>query len=84
MTKINPLWTAYNNLQNDGGEGYNPHSKFIETGKGEPLWSKLDTKANKLQDMANATSDSDPRWQEMMDEAKILRAASRIAMKEGI
>ena len=26
---INPKWLAYNDLQNEGGEGYNPHAKWI-------------------------------------------------------
>ena len=26
---INPQWLAYNNLHNEGGEGYNPHRKWI-------------------------------------------------------
>jgi hypothetical protein len=47
MTKqaMNPLWTAYNNAMNEGGEGYNPHEKFVGVGAGEPLWSKLGDKA---------------------------------------
>ena len=84
MATINPVWTAYNDLHNEGAEGYNPHEKHVETGKGEPLWSKLDSKANKLQDMANMTSDSDPRWQQMMDEVKIFRAAAKAARTQGI
>lgn len=27
--KLNPAWITYNNLQNEGGEGYNPHPKYI-------------------------------------------------------
>lgn len=27
--KINPKWLAYNNVVNEGGEGYNPHPKYI-------------------------------------------------------
>lgn len=27
--KINPAWKAYNDLQNEGSEGYNPHPKWI-------------------------------------------------------
>ena len=26
---INPAWKQYNDLQNEGGEGYNPHPKWI-------------------------------------------------------
>lgn len=27
--KINPKWVEYNNVYNEGDEGYNPHPKFI-------------------------------------------------------
>lgn len=27
--KRNPAWKRYNDGQNEGGEGYNPHSKYI-------------------------------------------------------
>lgn len=26
---INPKWLEYNRLMNEGGEGYNPHPKYI-------------------------------------------------------
>jgi hypothetical protein len=84
MATINPVWQAYNDFHNEGGEGYNPHEKYIETGKGEPLWSKLDSKASRLQDIANATSISDPRWQELTDEVKVLRAAAKAARAQNI
>ena len=29
MATINPKWLEYNRLMNEGGEGYNPHQKFI-------------------------------------------------------
>lgn len=29
MSKINPAWKAYNDLINEGGEGFNPHPKYI-------------------------------------------------------
>lgn len=29
MQKINPAWVAHNELFNEGGEGYNPHPKYI-------------------------------------------------------
>ena len=29
MQKLNPAWVAHNDLYNEGGEGYNPHPKFI-------------------------------------------------------
>jgi len=27
--KINPAWISYNNLHNEGGEGFNPHPKYL-------------------------------------------------------
>ncbi len=47
MSTINPLWTAYNNLVNEGGEGYNPHPKYIG-GSDEPQWSILGEQADRL------------------------------------
>lgn len=29
MFKINPEWKKYNDFFNEGGEGYNPHKKWI-------------------------------------------------------
>ncbi len=29
MSKINPAWKAYNDVMNEGGEGFNPHAKYI-------------------------------------------------------
>lgn len=29
MTKLNPLWKSHNDLYNEGGEGFNPHPKYI-------------------------------------------------------
>ena len=29
MNKINPAWKAYNDSMNEGGEGFNPHAKYI-------------------------------------------------------
>jgi hypothetical protein len=84
MSTINPLWKAYNDFHNEGGGGYNPHEKFVEKQRGEPLWSKLSEKASRLQNVANATSIEDPRWKEMMDEVKVLRAAAKAAMEQGL
>ncbi len=28
--KLNPEWKKWNDLQNEGGEGYNPHPKWIQ------------------------------------------------------
>jgi len=27
--QLNPAWKRFNDLHNEGGEGYNPHPKFI-------------------------------------------------------
>jgi hypothetical protein len=29
MATINPKWIEYNRVMNEGGEGYNPHPKYI-------------------------------------------------------
>lgn len=29
MNAINPAWKQYNDINNEGGEGYNPHPKFV-------------------------------------------------------
>ncbi len=85
MTKsVNPLWTAYNNLGNEGGEGYNPHDQYITTGGGEPEWSKLDDRKYRLLRIMEGTSTSDPRYAEMEAEVETLTAAIKIAQAENI
>ena len=84
MQKINPQWTVYNNIHNEGGEGYNPHPKHISTGGGEPLWSKLQDRADRLQRIQNGTSPSDSRYAELEAERAEVLAALDIANKEGI
>jgi hypothetical protein len=84
MKTINPLWTAYNNLQNEGGEGYNPHDKYITTGGGEPEWSKLDDRKYRLIRIMAGTSIYDPRYEEMEKEVETLTAAIKIAQAENI
>jgi hypothetical protein len=84
MATINPVWKAYNDLHNEGGEGYNPHDKYIETGAGEPLWSQLSDKIYRLQNVANATSIDDPRWKQLNAEIKVLKAAKADAMARDI
>lgn len=82
--KINPLWTAYNIVNNEGGEGYNPHEKHIGSSGGEPLWSKLDDKKYRLENLLNFTSDAEPRYKEIQAEIKVVAAALEIAKKAGI
>jgi hypothetical protein len=36
MNTINPKWLAYNNVMNEGGEGYNPHPKYIARAAARP------------------------------------------------
>lgn len=81
---VNPLWTAYNNLHNEGGEGYNPHDQYITTGGGEPEWSKLDDRKYRLMRIMEGTSTSDPRYAEMGKEVETLTAAIKIAQAENI
>ena len=33
---INQKWIEYNNTYNEGGEGYNPHPKYINTTAARP------------------------------------------------
>jgi len=40
---INPAWLAYNNLYNEGGEGYNPHNKYIGLHKAPVGWTRETT-----------------------------------------
>ena len=84
MNTINPLWTAYNAINNEGGEGYNPHPKFVESGKGEPMWSKLGEKAAKIQRIMNCTSDQEPRFAELQAELAVVRAAEADAIDRNI
>lgn len=84
MTTINPLWTAYNNIHNEGGEGFNPHPKEIQTGKGEPLWCKLDGQAYKLLGILNGMSDEDSRYPAKRAEYEVLKAAAADARKRDI
>lgn len=80
MATLNPLWTAYNNLNNEGGEGYNPHEQYINhDDDGEPLWSILDGKRARLMRVMNGTSTSDPRYAELEAEVATLAAAIKIA-----
>ena len=81
---LNPLWKAYNDAMNEGGEGFNPHEKFIGPAKGEPLWSKLGDKAYRLQNLMNATSDATPRWSELAAELAIVRTAEADAIARNI
>lgn len=81
---INPLWTAYNNLHNEGAEGYNPHDKHITTDDGEPEWSKLDDKKYYIMRCMEGTSTSDPRYAEMEKEVETLTAAIAIAKTQNI
>lgn len=62
MLKTNPAWKAYNDLQNEGGEGYNPHPKFIATALVRPIGSskmiqgKMRTQADAIKFANNCLS----------------------------
>ena len=84
MNTINPQWTAYNSLNNEGGEGFNPHDKYITAGDGEPLWSILDDQQYRLRRIRTGTSIDDPRYAELGKEIAELNVAIEIAKKEGI
>lgn len=84
MSTINPLWTAYNNLHNEGGEGFNPHPKEIQTGKGEPLWCKLDSRAYRLLGILNGMSSQDEIYAARHAEYEVLKAAAADALKRNI
>lgn len=79
-TMINPLWTAYNNLYNEGGEGYNPHDQYAcDDADGEPLWSRLDGEKYRLLRVMQGTSTADPRYAELERELQTVEAALKIA-----
>jgi hypothetical protein len=84
MQKINPLWAAYNQIHNEGAEGYNPHPKHVGSDDGEPLWSKLDDQMYRTLSIMAGTSTDDPRYAKMQATVADLKAAIIIAKKEGI
>lgn len=73
----NPMWIAYNNLYNEGGEGYNPYPREIETSD-EPEWSRLMDRRDKVERIMDATSIDSPRYAELERELATLTAAIRI------
>lgn len=40
---INPEWKKYNDLMNEGGEGYNPHKKWVYAASESPVAAKVAT-----------------------------------------
>ncbi len=62
MTSINPKWNEYNNTYNEGGEGYNPHAKYIATNTARPsgaarmVGGKMRTEADARKFAANCLS----------------------------
>ena len=41
--QINPAWKQYNDINNEGGEGYNPHPKFVGEATAEEALSCTDS-----------------------------------------
>jgi len=81
--QINPRWVAYNNLLNEGAEGYNPYQKYIQVGD-VPQWYALDDKRARLMRIMEGTSTSDTRYSKMESEIRELEAAIKISQTEGI
>jgi len=80
MNIINPQWTAYNNINNEGGEGFNPHSQYMSHDDSEePLWSILEEKQYRLQCKANGMSMDNPKYMALLQEIKELNSAIEIA-----
>ncbi len=79
MNTINPEWIAYNNINNEGGEGFNPHSKYVEAENGEPLWSILEGKQYRLKRIKNGTPTGSDRYEELEKEISELGVAIEIA-----
>ena len=45
----------YDDLYNEGGEGFNPYRPDMD--KGEPLWSKVESRMSKVQRSLNGIGD---------------------------
>ena len=69
-------YTRYNNLHNEGGEGYNPYKKREESK--EPRWSILDSKRDRLVRIMNGTSMQDSRYPELEKELAVVEAEIKI------
>ena len=74
MSNLNPQWIEYNRINNEGGEGYNPHPKYL-TGSGEPMWSILRGRADKALRILNGTSESDFFFAKRQSEYAAAKAA---------
>lgn len=48
MQTINPAWKQFNDLHNEGGEGYNPHPKYIARAAAPVVAPAAKAVANKL------------------------------------
>lgn len=82
---INPAWLAYNNLQNEGGEGYNPHQKWVAK-VAAPVAAKSAATADRMLTQADGrvVPESKVRARLAKSEATIatLTNASAVAMFE--
>jgi hypothetical protein len=66
-------YTNYNNLQNEGGDGYNPYDANTQVDN-EPLWIKLDDQRHRLMRIMEATSTSGLRYAQLVGEVAALEA----------
>lgn len=79
MTK----YTKYNNTYNEGGEGYNPYNRRTPAQTGEPEWSKLSGKIDRLLKRLESVSTEDSDYDAIEAEIATLRITYFAALKEG-
>ena len=47
---INPAWLRWTSVENEGGEGYNPHPKWMAKGSAPAVAAKASTENRMLRD----------------------------------
>jgi len=72
--------SKYNDLHNEGGEGYNPYPKRTESK--EPRWSILEGKISRAIRIQNGTSTQDARYEELKKEIETLEAELSVELKK--
>ena len=68
--------TAYNNLYNEGGEGYNPYPKHVETP--EPLIWQLRGKRDRILHIMESVSTADARYAQLEAEKEAIEVKIKI------
>lgn len=67
----------YDDLFNEGGEGFNPYRAARTQHDGEPLWSKVESRMSKIQRLLNGIGDAEfdaPRKAQLESELATLKA----------